>query len=71
MDTIGPWTNKVAMERVTFYAFTIIDVVTNLVEIIRCDNKTSRHVAVHYTNMWITRNPKPISCILDQRREFI
>jgi transposase InsO family protein len=70
VDTIGPWTLEVATERVTFYALTIIDLVTNLVEICRLDNKTSQHISVKFTNTWLSRYPKPVSCIYDQGGEF-
>jgi Integrase zinc binding domain len=70
VDTIGPWTLEVATERVTFYALTIIDVVTNLVEIVRLDNKTSQHISVKFINTWLSRYPKPVACIYDQGGEF-
>jgi transposase InsO family protein len=56
---------------VTFYALTIIDLVTNLVEITQIDNKTSRHVAVQFINAWLARYPKPVTCVHDQGGEFI
>jgi transposase InsO family protein len=44
--------------------------VTNLVEIVRLDNKTSDHVAMHFVNTWLARYPKPASCVHDQGGEF-
>jgi transposase InsO family protein len=55
----------------TFYALTIIDFVTNLVEIVCLDNQTSQHTAVQFVSAWLSRYPKPISCVYDQGGEFI
>ena len=41
VDLIGPWTLQVSNQKVTFNALTIIDLVTNLVELVRLDNKTA------------------------------
>jgi hypothetical protein len=71
VDLIGPWTLEVANQRVTFHALTIIDLVTNLVEVVRLDNKTSAHVAMQFVNTWLARYPKPTSCVFDQGGEFI
>jgi transposase InsO family protein len=71
VETIGPWTLEVATERVTFCALTIIDLVTNLVEIVRLDNRTSQHTSVQFVNTWLARYPKPISCVYDQGGEYI
>jgi hypothetical protein len=70
VDLIGPWTLEVANQEVTFNALTIIDLVTNLVELVRLDNKTAAHVATKFINTWLARYPKPISCIYDQGPEF-
>ena len=71
VDLIGPWTLEVANQRVTFHALTIIDLVTNLVEVVRLDNKMSAHVAMQFVNTWLARYPKPTSCVFDQGGEFI
>jgi transposase InsO family protein len=71
VDTIGPWTLKVAGITIPFYALTIIDIVTNLVELVRLDNtKTSAHVALMFDNTWLSRYPRPMTCIHDQGGEF-
>ena len=44
-DLIGPWTVQVCGRPYEFMAFTAIDTVANLVELIRIDNKESRTVA--------------------------
>ena len=45
--------------------------VTNLVEVVRINNKTSPHVALHFENTWLTRYPCPLHCIYDQGGEFV
>jgi hypothetical protein len=51
-------------------ALTIIDTVTNLVELVRINNKTSAHVALQFENTWLARYPRPIHCTFDQGGEF-
>jgi hypothetical protein len=70
VDLIGPWDLEIGGETIRFHALTIIDLVTNLVEIVRLDNKTSDHVAMHFVNTWLARYPKPVSCVHDQGGEF-
>ena len=70
VDLIGPWELQMGKETLRSHALTIIDLVTNLVEIVRLDNKTSDHVAMHFVNTWLARYPKPTSCIHDQGGEF-
>ena len=69
-DLIGPWKLDVGNQRRTFSALTIIDTVTNLVEVVRLDNHSAAHVALHFENTWLSRYPKPVSCIYDQGGEF-
>lgn len=72
VDLIGPW--KISApgleEELVFHALTTIDTVTNLPEIIRINNKTSRHVAQQFENSWLSRYPRPIHIIYDQGTEF-
>ena len=49
VDLIGPWT--VAGRGIEFAALTIIDMVTNLVEIIRIPDKLSTQIALLFENM--------------------
>jgi transposase InsO family protein len=70
VDLIGPWTLTVSNQTMTFNALTIIDLVTNLVELVRLDNKTSDHVALQFVNTWLARYPRPTSCVYDQGGEF-
>eukprot|EP00957_Ditylum_brightwellii_P044319 3362573-Ditylum_brightwellii.AAC.1 len=59
VDLIGPWRMQVNGQEVEFNALTCIDPVTNLVEMIRLDNKTSGHVARQFENIWLARFPRP------------
>ena len=52
-------------------ALTAIDPFSNLSEIIRINNKTSRHVTDQFVNLWLSRYPKPNRCISDNGGEFI
>jgi hypothetical protein len=51
-------------------ALTAIDTVTNLVELIRIDNKESNTVARKFVQCWLTRYPWPQRCIHDPGTEF-
>eukprot|EP00957_Ditylum_brightwellii_P106665 8137399-Ditylum_brightwellii.AAC.2 len=53
-DLIGPWTIKINNEEIEFNALTCIDTVTNLMEMIRINNKTAAHVAQQFENCWIS-----------------
>ena len=70
VDLIGPWTMEIDGKKYTFQALTIIDMVTNLVEIKRIDNKTAAHVALQFENTWLARYPRPVNLIYDQGTEF-
>ena len=70
MDLVGPLELKVGDCVPTFHALTAIDVVTNLVELVRLDDKSSPHVTVHFENAWLACHPRPTRCICDQGREF-
>lgn len=60
VNLIGPWQidnpNDPA-KPFEFKALTCIDPVTNLVEIVRIQNKTSRHVSQMFENTWLSRYP--------------
>ena len=70
VDLIGPWTVQVRGRPYEFSALTAIDTVTNLVELIRIDNKESKTVARKFTQCWLTRYPWPQRCIHDPGTEF-
>jgi hypothetical protein len=71
VDMIGPWTLEVGNRTEKFSALTIIDLVTNLVEIVRVNNKTTSAVTAHFVNAWLACYPKPMSCVHDPGLEFI
>ena len=56
---------------ITFQALTIIDTVTNLLEIIRINNKTSENVAQQFSNCWLACYPWPFRVVCDNGGEFI
>jgi hypothetical protein len=45
---MGPWTWQVGDQKRTFVALTMIDMVTDLIEGVRIDNKTAAHVPLHF-----------------------
>jgi hypothetical protein len=51
VDLIGPWSMTVNNQELSFHALTCIDPVSNLVELIRLDNKTSAHVSLQFENL--------------------
>ena len=70
VDSIGPWTLEVQGHFIEFRALTVIDTVTNLVEIVRLDNSSASNAALKFQNTWLARYPKPMQCIYDQGTEF-
>jgi hypothetical protein len=53
IDLIGPWKVKLIGQQVEFNALTCIDTASNLVELIRIDNKTAEHVRDKLTQTWL------------------
>jgi len=70
VDLIGPWRIKVQGVEYAFQALTMIDPVTNLVEIVRYDNRSARRIARLFEDTWLARYPRPIRVIHDQGPEF-
>jgi hypothetical protein len=70
MDLIGPWTVQVRGNPYEFEAFTVIDTVTNLVELVRIDDKRSQTVARKFAQCWLTQYPWPQHCVHDPGTEF-
>eukprot|EP00804_Cyclotella_cryptica_P020904 CCRYP_011489-RA/>CCRYP_011489-RA protein AED:0.41 eAED:0.41 QI:0/0/0/1/0/0/3/0/173 len=71
IDLIGPWEVKVNGQKVEFNALTCIDTASNLVELIRIDNKTARHIRDKFTQCWLCCYPRPMRCVHDKGGEFI
>lgn len=70
-DLIGPWKIKIKGKVVEFNALTSIDTATNLVELIRIDNKTSAHIRDKFKQSWLTRYPRPARVVHDKGGEFV
>jgi hypothetical protein len=71
VDLIGPWKVQVRGKPYEFNALTSIDPVTNLVELIRIDHKTSQHITSKFAQSWMARYPWPKRCIHDNGGEFV
>ena len=65
VDLIGPWKIKLNKEEYEFNALTSIDTVTNLVEIVRINRKTSQHIRDKCAQSWLARYPWPKRCVHD------
>ena len=70
MDLIGPWAVQLCDKWYEFNALTSIDTVTNLVELIRVDRKTSAHIKSKWEQSWLARYPWPKRCVHDNGMEF-
>ena len=71
VDLIGPWKTVVNGQTLEFKALTIMDTVTNLLEIVRIDNKSSENITQLFANTWLSRYPWPAQVIHDNGGEFI
>ena len=70
VDLIGPWNITVCCKNDKFNALTSFDTVTNLVEIVRIEQKTSHHIkqTLHhikqkFAKSWIAQYPWPKCCV--------
>ncbi len=50
---------------------TCIDTASNLVELIRVDNKTAKHIRDKFTQSWLCQYPCPVRCLHDKGGELI
>jgi hypothetical protein len=50
---------------------TCIDTASNLVKLIRIDNKTAKHIHDKFTQNWLCQYPRPVQCLHDKGGEFI
>ncbi len=69
-DLIGPWIVQVSGNPYEFEALTVMDTVTNLVKLVRIDDKRSQTVARKFAQCWLTRYPWPQHCVHDPGTEF-
>jgi hypothetical protein len=63
VDLIGPGVVQVCDKPYEFNALTVINTVTNLVELIRVDDKTSDTITRRYAQCWLSRYPWPQRCV--------
>lgn len=71
VDCIGQWQIKVRGVNLAFNALTMIDPVTNLLEIVRVSSKkTSAEVSRAFENTWLARYPRPLKVVCDKGHEF-
>jgi hypothetical protein len=49
----------------------VINLVTNLVEIVHVNSKTTAAITAHFVNTWLACYPKPMSCVHDPGSKFI
>ena len=71
VDIIGPWKIQGRGKGYEFNALTCIDTLTNLVELVRIDNKTAQHIRSKFAQTWMARYPWPKCCVHDNGGEFV
>ncbi len=71
MDLIGRWVFQVRGNPYEFDALTAINTVTNLVELIRVNKKTSDVVARKYAQCWLSRYLWPQRCVHNPGGQFV
>jgi hypothetical protein len=71
VDLIGPWSLLVHGQEIIFNALTCINPVSNLVELVRIENKSAAHLGMLLENTWLARYPKPSQCLHDNGGKFI
>ena len=72
VDSIGNWKIQIRKVTLEFNALTMIDPVTNLVEIVPYPSKSknSRDAARLFENTWLSRYPRPLGVVHDGGPEF-
>ena len=70
MDLIGPRSIEIRDKWYELSALTSIDLVTNLVELIRVDRKTSAKIRSKWEKSWLARYPWTKRCIYDNGGKF-
>ena len=72
IDTIGPWEIELQNhETRKFHALTMIDTVTNLVEMQRVNSTSAQDAANAFEMNWLFKYPRPVRVIHDQGTEFM
>ncbi len=57
VDLIEPWTVQVRGRPYKFEALTVIDTVTNLVELVRIERRDLDHIMQKFAQCWLTSYP--------------
>ena len=70
INLIGPWQFTIGSQVFLFQALTCIDTVTNFAEVIRINNKSSKHISMLFENNWLARYPCPSRCVHNNGGEF-
>ena len=68
---LGSWKVQVRFKTYEFNVLTTIDAVTNIVEVVCIDQKTSEHITSRFAQSWMARYPWPKHCVHDNDDEFI
>ena len=71
VDLIGPWKIRTGNNEHVFNALTCIGPVTNLVEPIRINDKSSPHVSDQFENCLLSRYPRCNICVHDNGGKII
>ena len=61
VDMIGPWRVRVNNEMLVFKALTMIDTVSNLVELVNCTTGTGEEISRRFEHAWLYRYPRPLT----------
>ena len=70
VDQIGPWKINVQCRAYELNALSAIAPVTNLVELTRINQKTSKQITRKFAQYWLSRYHSPEPCIHDNEGEF-
>jgi hypothetical protein len=68
---IEPWIIQFCNKPNEFNALTVIDTVSNLIELVRIDEKTPAQVVRKYIQVWLLRYPWPECCVHYNGGEFV
>ena len=74
LDFIGPWKIPLNGQTLEFNALTMLDPVTNLLEIVRLPtgaSKNGENSARLFSNHWLSRYPRPATVVTDNGPEFM
>ena len=70
VDLLGPFHIRYRNVSKSFLVLTIIELRSNLAELVRVDNKTAFQAATRFEQTYLARYPRPLRCIHDNGTEF-